>query len=132
MKAAIATLLMILLVNPQFINASPVPAPNDAECIIEPTYCDPKPPTTTRTTTKPPPINNACQCNGHLSPVADPEIINVGECKIAHHNGKGFFCYVNVGEGCCEDVSKTYKNHCLNYSICKSGKGPVWQPSKSG
>jgi len=44
MKAAIATLLMILLVNPQFINASPMPAPNDVECALDPSLCDPSDP----------------------------------------------------------------------------------------
>merc|ERR1739848_532527 len=128
MKAAIATLLMILLVNPQFINASPVPAPNVWECLLEPSFCDS---TTTTTTTKPPPINNACRCNGHLSPVADPTYTFIGQCQVPHPNGKGLFCYVDVGSGCCEDVSTKYRNHCVNYSICKGPNAPGFQPSIS-
>merc|ERR1739838_654715 len=133
MKAAIATLLMILLVKPQFINASPVRAPN-IECDLDPDLpgCDPSKPKPPPTTTTTPPINGACRCNGHLSPVADPEIKTIGECQIQHPNGKGFFCYVDVGGSCCEDVSDRYTNHCVNYSICKTDNAPGWRPSISG
>merc|ERR1711971_306505 len=118
MKAAIATLLMILLVNPQFINASPMPAPNDVECALDPSLCDPSDP-------KPPPINGACQCNGHLSETHTG--LKIGECNQKDGN-KGFFCYVDAGGSCCEAESSRYTNYCLNYSICKGGDVQPWQP----
>merc|ERR1712117_764044 len=37
MKRAITTLLMILIANPQFIDASPMPTPNIVECDLDPT-----------------------------------------------------------------------------------------------
>lgn len=129
MKAAIATLLMILLVNPQFINASPVPAPNDVECALDPSLCDPSDPSDPKPPPIiPPPINGACRCNGHLSETHTG--LKIGECNQKDGN-KGFFCYVNAGT-CCEGTSSRYTDKCLNYSICKSGNGPIWQAKLSG
>jgi len=127
MKAAIATLLMILLVNPQFINASPVRAAN-IECVLDPGLpgCDPskpKPPPII-----PPPTNGACRCNGHISETHTG--LKIGECN-AKDGNNGFFCYVNAGGSCCEGTSSRYTDKCLNYSICKNGNQP-WRPSISG
>merc|ERR1712027_132817 len=106
MKTAITTLLMILIVNPQFIDASPMPAPNIVECDLDPTLegCNPS-------------AEPTCQCNGHLSNTNTG--LKIGECN--HDAGSGFFCYIDADQTeCCEKESTRYTRYCVNYSACSN------------
>merc|ERR1712062_214705 len=98
MKAAITTLLMILIVNPQFIDASPMPAPNNPDCELDPTLegCNPS-------------AEPTCQCNGHTSNTHTG--LKIGECN--HDAGNGFFCYIDADQTeCCERIYKIHKILC--------------------
>ena len=119
MKMAITTLLMILIVNPQFIDASPMPAPNNPECELDPTLegCNPS-------------AEPTCQCNGHTSNTHTG--LKIGECN--HDAGSGFFCYIDADQTeCCEKESTRYTKYCVNFSACsnhqwnahKGTRGPV-------
>jgi len=106
MKTAITTLLMILIVNPQFIDASPMPAPNNVECDLDPTLegCNT-------------PAEPTCQCNGHTSNTHTG--LKIGECN--HDAGNGFFCYIDADKTeCCEKESTRYTKYCVNYSACSN------------
>ena len=106
MKAAITTLLMILIVNPQFMYASPMPAPNNVECDLDPTLegCNT-------------PAEPTCQCNGHTSNTHTG--LKIGECN--HDAGNGFFCYIDADKTeCCEKESTRYSKYCVNYSACSN------------
>ena len=106
MKMAITTLLMILIVNPQFIDASPMPAPNNPECELDPTLegCNPS-------------AEPTCQCNGHTSNTHTG--LKIGECN--HDAGNGFFCYIDADKTeCCEKESTRYTKYCVNYSACSN------------
>ena len=106
MKTAITTLLMILIVNPQFIDASPMPAPNIVECDLDPTLegCNPS-------------AEPTCQCNGHTSNTHTG--LKIGECN--HDAGSGFFCYIDADQTeCCEKESTRYTKYCVNYSACSN------------
>ena len=118
MKATIATLLMILFVSPQFLNASPMPASNEVECEFDPDLCDSSKPSNPPRSTS----NNSCQCSGHLSETHTG--LKIGECnskKESQNEGEGrFFCYIEATNSkCCEAESSRYTKYCLNYSICE-------------
>ena len=118
MGATIATLLMILFVSPQFLNASPMPAPNEIECDLDPDLCDSCKPSNPPKSTS----NNSCQCSGHISETNTG--LKIGECnskKESQNEGKGrFFCYIEATNSkCCEAESSRYTKYCLNYSICE-------------
>ena len=114
MKAAITTLLMILIVNPQSMYASPMPAPNNVECDLDPTLegCNT-------------PAEPTCQCNGHTSITHTG--LKIGECN--HDAGSGFFCYIDADQTeCCEKESTRYAKYCVNFSACSNHQ---WNPHKS-
>ena len=88
MHAAIRIVLMALIVNTQFMNASPITAPSSVP---------------------------RCQCNGHLSKTHKG--LEIGECKYDGGKGLFCYVDADQSE-CCEDESSRYTKYCLSYSAC--------------